>query len=176
MKSMPVSTTARILCHAMMTNARTQPGLEAPDWQLSHYRDASGQMLPVLPDTTVTARFRDGELGGSAGCNRYFGSYTLGTDDQLSFSTPMGTTMMACVPPVSEQERQYLNDLSAVVAFQLEDGSLRLLDKDRKAVLEYTAVKPLALEGTPWQAAGINNGRGGVVSTATTHDGDCPVR
>jgi len=143
-------------------------GLEAPDWQLNRYRDASGQMMPVLPDTKVTARFRDGELGGSAGCNRYFGSYTLGTDDKLSFSTPMGTTMMACVPPVSEQERLYLKDLSAVVAFQLEDGSLRLLDKDRKAVLEYTAVKPLALEGTPWQAAGINNGRGGVVSSATT--------
>ena len=164
----PVEHDSEDSMHAMMTNARTQPGLEAQDWQLSHYRDASGQMLPVLPDTTVTARFRDGELSGSAGCNRYFGSYTLGTDDQLSFSNQIGTTMMACVPPVSEQERHYLNDLSAVVAFQLEDESLRLLDKDRKAVLEYTAVKPLALEGTSWQAAGINNGRGGVVSTATT--------
>jgi len=145
-----------------------QTGLEAPDWRLSRYHDESGKMIPVLADTAVTARFRDGRVGGSAGCNRYFGSYTLGTDDQLSFSTPVGTTMMACVPPVSEQERHYLKDLSAVVAFQLEDGALRLLDKDRKAVLEYTAVKPLALEGTPWQAAGINNGRGGVVSSATT--------
>jgi heat shock protein HslJ len=76
--------------------------------------------------------------------------------------------MMSCVPAVSEQERQYLNDLSAVVAFQLEDESLHLLDKERKSVLEYTAVKPLTLEGTHWQAAAINNGRGGVVSTATT--------
>ena len=145
-----------------------QPGLESPDWQLSRYRDASGQWQPVLSDAAVTARFRDGKLSGSAGCNRYFGSYTLGTDEQLSFSTPLGVTMMACMPPVSEQERQYLNDLSAVVAFQLEGGSLRLLDKDRKAVLDYTALKPLALEGALWQAAGINNGRGGVVSTATT--------
>ena len=45
---------------------------------------------------------------------------------------------------------------------------MRLLDKDRKAILEYSAVKPQALESTLWQAAGINNGRGGVVSTATT--------
>jgi heat shock protein HslJ len=165
---MPVEYDSEDSSQSMMTNERTQSGLEAPDWQLSHYRDESGQMLSVLPDTTVTARFRSGELGGSAGCNRYFGSYTLGTDDQLSFSSPMGTTMMACGPPVSEQERQYLNDLSAVVAFQLEGGSLYLLDKNRKVILEYTAVKPLALEGTLWQAAGINNGRGGVVSTATT--------
>ena len=153
---------------SMMTRNQTQQGLESPDWQLNRYRDALDRMLPVLPGTTVTVRFRNDELGGSAGCNRYFGSYTLGTDDQLSFSTPLGSTMMTCVPPVSEQERQYLKDLSAVAAFQLEDGSLRLLDKDRKAVLEYTAIKPLALEGMIWQAAGINNGRGGVVSTATT--------
>jgi heat shock protein HslJ len=152
----------------IMNNTRTQQGLEASDWQLSRYREASGQMLSVLPDTRVTARFKVGELSGNAGCNRYFGSYTLGTDNRLSIPAPVGATMMACAPPVSEQERQYLSDLSAVVAFQLEDELLRLLDVNHKTVLEYTAVKPLALEGTPWVAAGINNGRGGVVSTATT--------
>ena len=154
--------------YPIMNNTRTQQGLEASDWQLSRYREASGQMLSVLPDTRVTARFKVGELSGNAGCNRYFGSYTLGTDNRLSISAPVGATMMACAPPVSEQERQYLSDLSAVVAFQQEDELLRLLDVDHKSVLEYTAVKPLALEGTPWVAAGINNGRGGVVSTATT--------
>ena len=59
-------------------------GLEGADWQLSRYLDASGQLLPVLPGTTVTARFRDGKVGGSAGCNRYFGGYTAGTGSHLS--------------------------------------------------------------------------------------------
>ena len=166
--TMPVEYDSKDSNYPTMTNTRTQQGLEASDWQLSRYRDASGKMQVPLPNIMVTARFRDGELSGSAGCNRYFGSYTLGTGDQLSFSTPVGTTMMACVPPVSDQERQYLNNLSAVAAFRLKDGALHLLDKDHTVVLEYTAVKPLALQGTLWQAAGINNGRGGVVSTATT--------
>jgi heat shock protein HslJ len=145
-----------------------QPGLESMDWQLTRYRDASGQWQPVLSDAAVTARFRDGKLSGSAGCNRYFGSYTLGIDEQLGFSSPLGVTMMACVAPVSEQERQYLNQLSVVVAAQPEDGLLRLLDKNDQVVLEYTAVMPLTLEATHWQATAINNGRGGVVSTVTT--------
>lgn len=161
----PAITSRSIL---LTTQAQTQSGLDSMDWRLSRYRDASGKMLPVIPDTKVTAQFMDGKLSGGAGCNRYFGSYTTGTDDQLSFSTRIGATLMVCAPPVSGQERQYLNRLSAVVTFQLDGESLRLLDKNHQIVLEYTAAAPLALENTHWQAAGINNGRGGVVSSATT--------
>ena len=143
-------------------------GLETSDWRLGRYLDAAGQMVAVLADTTVTASFMDGKLSGGAGCNRYFGSYTTGTDNQLSFSPNIGATMMACAPPIAAQERQYLGRLPVVVAFQLEDGSLQLLDKDHQVVLEYSAVTPLTLEDTQWQAAGINNGRGGVASSATT--------
>ena len=143
-------------------------GLEASDWRLGRYLDVSGQMVAVLADTTVTARFMGGKLSGSAGCNRYFGNYTTGKENQLSFSNNIGATMMACVPPVAKQERQYLERLPVVVAFQLEGGLLQLLDKDHQLVLEYSAVIPLTLENTHWQAAGINNGRGGVESSATT--------
>ena len=145
-----------------------QVGLETSDWRLDRYLDASGQMTAVLPDATVTASFMGGKLSGSAGCNRYFGNYNTGTENQLSISTYIGATMMACAPPVAEQERQYLDRLPVVVAFQLEGSSLRLLDKDQRAVLEYSAIKPLTLEGTHWQASGINNGKGGVVSSANT--------
>jgi heat shock protein HslJ len=145
-----------------------QVGLETSDWRLDRYLSASGQMTAVLPDTTVTASFMGGKLSGSAGCNRYFGNYNTGTENQLSISTYIGATMMACAPPVAEQERQYLDRLPVVVAFQLEGGSLRLLDKDQQAILEYSAVTPLALESTHWQASGINNGKGGVVSSANT--------
>ena len=145
-----------------------QVGLETSDWRLDRYLDASGRMTAVLADTRVTASFMGGKLSGSAGCNRYFGNYNTGTENQLSISTYIGATMMACAPPVSEQERQYLERLPVVVAFQLEGGSLRLLDKEHQAILDYSAVKPLTLEGTHWQARGINNGKGGVVSSANT--------
>ena len=149
-------------------DANAHSGLEESSWMLGHYRDASGKMAATLPDTTVTAHLKDGKLSGSAGCDRYFGSYTTGSGGQLSFSTHIGATMMACAPPVSEQERQYLKRLSEVVGFQLQDGALQLLDKDGQGVLDFTAVKPLALVNTHWQATGINNGKGGVVTSATT--------
>jgi heat shock protein HslJ len=145
-----------------------QVGLETSDWHLDRYLAESGQMTAVLPDTVVTASFMGGKLSGSAGCNRYFGNYNSGAENQLSISTHIGATMMACAPPVAKQERQYLDRLPVVVVFQLEGESLRLFDKDHQAVLEYSAVKPLALEGTHWQASGINNGKGGVVSSANT--------
>ena len=143
-------------------------GLEASDWRLDRYLDASGHITAVLPGTTVTASFMGGKLSGSAGCNRYFGNYITGTENQLGISTHVGATMMACAPPVSKQERQYLDRFPVVVAFQLEGGSLRLLDKEHQVVLEYSAIKPLTLEDTHWQASGINNGKGGVVSSANT--------
>ena len=118
-------------------------GIEESSWLLGYYRNTSGKMAATLPDTTVTAHFKDGKLSGSAGCNRYFGSYTTGSGDQLSFTTHIGATAMACAPPVSEQERQYFKRLSEVVGFQLQDEALQLLDKNGQAVLDFTAVKPL---------------------------------
>jgi len=150
----------------LMTQAT--PGLEGNGWKLGRYRDVSGLLMQVLPDTRVTAHFMDGKLNGSAGCNRYFGTYTTGSGDQLSLSTNMGMTMMSCAPLVSDQERQYLDLLATVAGFQWADHSLQLFGQDHRTILEYTAIKPLMLEHTPWQAAGINNGKGGVVSTATT--------
>jgi len=83
-------------------------------------------------------------------------------------ATIIGVTMMTCAPSISEQERQYLKRLSEVVGFQLQNGALQLLDKDGQAVLGFSVVKPLTLVNTHWQALGINNGKGGVVSSATT--------
>jgi heat shock protein HslJ len=159
---------AAIRSGSIMLKTRSAPGLEGPGWKLGHYRDASGQLMPVLQDTRVTAHFMDGKLSGSAGCNRYFGTYSTGSGDQLSLATNIGMTMMACAPPVSDQERQYLDLLATVAGFQWTDHSLQLFDQQHLTVLEYTAIKPLTLENTPWQAAGINNGKGGVVSTAST--------
>jgi heat shock protein HslJ len=158
-----------ITSRAMMLTTQQQSGLEDSDWLLGRYRDVSGQMTDVLSGTRVTARFKDGKLSGNAGCNRYFGIYKREAEYQLSFSTRTGVTMMACAPPVTVQEQQYLKNLSVVTGFQEQNGGLLLLGKDDQVLLEYTAMIPLGLENTLWQAAGINNGKGGVVSTENTH-------
>ena len=60
------------------------PGLENTDWQLRQYLGDTGELKPVLGATTIDARFSQGEIGGSAGCNRYFGHYTGGQDHSIA--------------------------------------------------------------------------------------------
>ena len=153
----------------LTTDTQAQSGLENTPWRLDRYRDESGNMVPVLPETIIDAELANGRISGNAGCNHYFGSYSTGQDKQLTLATDIGSTLMACPPPVSRQERHYLSLLPVIAAWQLQDGSLLLLDRDDQLVLRYLAVKPVTLEETNWQAGGINNGRGGVVSSKSTH-------
>jgi len=147
----------------------TGPRLKDTDWQLHRYLDESGEMMPVLPETTVDARFSSNQIGGSAGCNRYFGSYTTGKDNRLTFASEIGATKKACLPLIARQEQRYFALLSLVATWRRDDDSLLLFDNDRQPILEFAAAKRAALAESSWQATGINNGRGGVVSRKTTH-------
>jgi heat shock protein HslJ len=147
----------------------TGSGLENIDWQLQRYLGESGEMTQVLPKTTVDAQFSNGQIGGSAGCNRYFGPYTTGENNRLTFASEIGSTQMACPPAIARQEQRYFALLSLVTAWQRDDDSLLLFGNDRQPILKYAAAKPAGLDDSFWQATGINNGRGGVVSSKTTH-------
>jgi heat shock protein HslJ len=144
-------------------------GLENVDWHLRQYLGETGEMLAVLPETTVDARFSNGRIDGSTGCNRFFGTYTGGEDNRLTPGSGFGATRMACPPAIARQEQRYLALLPLMASWQRHDDTLQLLNKDREPVLEYTAARPAVLQGSSWQASGINNGRGGVVSGKHTH-------
>jgi len=144
------------------------PKFEDIHWRLVDYRSESGEMTPMLEQTTVGVKFSGGKLGGSAGCNRYFGSYVLGEGNQLSLGSEMGSTQMACIPEVMDQEQRYLSLLGQVVAVDRAEDHLLLKDADSTVLLKFVATEPATLENTEWQATGINNGKGGVVSSATT--------
>jgi len=147
----------------------TGHGLENVDWQLRQYLGESGEMTQVLPETTVAARFSHVRIEGSAGCNRFFGAYSSGPGNRLALAPGIGSTQMACPPAIARQEQRYLALLPLVATWQRHGDSLQLLDNDQQPILEYAAAKPASLEDTPWQASGINNGRGGVVTSASTH-------
>ncbi len=136
-------------------------------WQLVRYVGETGEWVSALPETTVDLRFSDGQLSGSGGCNRYFGSYEI-DGAEIRFPSPLGSTQMACVPPIDEQEQRYLALLPATAHWRVDAEQLQLLEADGSPVLEFIAFHPPALEGTEWQASGINNGKGGVVSSAST--------
>jgi heat shock protein HslJ len=111
----------------------------------------------------------DTKISGSAGCNRYSGGYQLKNKSEITFPGPIALTMMACSTEISKQEQHYLKALSSVASYQLQQNQLMLLNEEQKSVLIYRYIQPITLENTRWQATGINNGRGGVVSNAITH-------
>lgn len=142
--------------------------LVGSQWRLNQYLNESGELQVTNVDTVIDAQFADGKLSGGGGCNRYFGNYTLGPNNQLLFDGPIGSTQMACAQQIASQEQRYLALLADVYRWEIKGDRLLLLNNQGQPVLQYRAELPLTLVNSHWQAAGINNGRGGVVSSAIT--------
>ena len=71
--------------------------LEGSGWRLTAYRGPDGALVAVPDGVEATARFVDGRVSGSTGCNSYSGSYDLG-GDELRIG-PLAMTRKACPPP-----------------------------------------------------------------------------
>jgi heat shock protein HslJ len=63
------------------------------------------------------------------------------------------------------QESGFMAALGMVSTFELNGESLTMLDEDSEVVLEFVAIEPPALVGTPWLLTSYNNGKGGMQST-----------
>lgn len=100
--------------------AGTDP-LAATAWSLTAL---PGAELTAAVAVTVTARFDEGSLGGSAGCNRYSAAYEV-RGDSLRIGRA-GITKMMCPDPQMAVERAFLAALADVTTFTLADGDLQL--------------------------------------------------
>ena len=89
---------------------------------------ASGDAVSsVLIGTEVTAELTaDGTVAGSAGCNRYSGTYRW-TGDQLAFYS-LASTKMACADDVMAQEGAFLASMGQVATFAIEGEQLTVSD------------------------------------------------
>ena len=98
--------------------------LEGTNWLLT---DLAG--TKPVEGTTLTAEFSDGQIGGSAGCNSYGGSYEV-KGDKLEVGDLM-STMMACMDEgVMEQEQAYLGYLQNAASFEITDTGLKILTEN----------------------------------------------
>jgi heat shock protein HslJ len=103
---------------AVLRPAPRQP-LEGVEWRLIRM-DAK----PPLEGTTVTVLFEGERVSGSAGCNRFTGTYErAGTGLKIG---PLATTMMACEQPIMEQESQFTSLLGAAKTFRIAEGRLTI--------------------------------------------------
>jgi heat shock protein HslJ/membrane-bound inhibitor of C-type lysozyme len=105
-------------------------GMNADLLRNTHWEVVRIDGSALVDGSVATMIFNDdGELAGDTSCNRYFGRWSV-SGASASFE-PAGVTRRACEPAVMEQERAFLDALSAVDRVeQGEDGVLSLLDSE----------------------------------------------
>lgn len=81
----------------------------------------------VIDDSRVTLRFSaDGQLSGSAGCNRLIGHYEAG-DARLRIDEQLGTTMMMCPEALMHQEQKLLGLLPRLERYWIDETGALVL-------------------------------------------------
>jgi heat shock protein HslJ len=144
-------------------------GLEDRDWELSQYRTDSGLIDAAEAGRPAVLRFEDGRLGGSAGCNRLLGGYTL-DGDELRINPNLASTMMSCPPPLMDQEQAVTAALTQVAGFDVTDDGLALTDADGEVLLAFAELEGTPLTGTTWTLTHYNNGKGAVTGVLPGSD------
>lgn len=154
-----LSTIILVIASACKPSGSATIDLRGTQWVLSSLLGRE-----ALPGGTIQFD-KDEKIYGSSGCNSFFGTYTA-QGNNLKVSD-IGSTLMACMEPMMQQEVDFFNALSQVQKFELQGNSLKLLDASDTVLIELTKFDT-SLDGTQWIATGLNNGLEAVVSTDTT--------
>lgn len=80
---------------------------------------------------------QDGRVSGTSGCNRFTGSYTEG-NGRLELG-PLASTRMACPDALGQQETDFFQALSQVVAYGVRAGHTVLLGADGTVLMQLMA-------------------------------------
>lgn len=148
----------------------SQNNLTDYTWLLEELFNKQDQPIKPIAESAIDLNFNGQRLAGYAGCNNYFAQYQISDEHNLNLTSQLATSLKACSSEINQQETTYLNLLQKATHYKLENHQLIVLDKNENMLLKFSAQDPLqALEHTKWQASGINNNRGGVVSDKNTH-------
>jgi heat shock protein HslJ len=123
-----------------------------------------GEPYPLVADATIDFSADDAQVGGTTGCNSYFGAVDYGSPGQITIGQ-MGMTEMACLDnAVMDQERVFSQALPLVTVYQVEGDRLTLASGDGAveitAIDREVAIPDAALDGTTWIADTIIVGDG----------------
>ena len=101
------------------------------------------------PASSPAAQNEENAVNGSAGCNTFFGAYTLAGD---TFSAgPFGLTQMMCEDAVMQVEQAFLAGLESAQNYQITLNQL-IINTETGALLLYADRMPL--EGPQWVLTG----------------------
>jgi len=132
--------------------------LEGTSWKLAAIPGAD-----LARDVSSTITFEaGGAMGGSDGCNRYQGSWTA-TGATIALK-PGASTQMACPEPVMKQAMAFTAAMGGARGYTMDAGQLVLLGADGQRLATFVPLPVASLQGTPWDATMVNNGKGAVSS------------
>jgi heat shock protein HslJ len=114
----------------MTFEAMPRATLAGTGWLVRAVNNGQGAVTSVLADSELTMTFgEDGTVAGSAGCNRFTGSFTV-AEQTLSFS-PLATTRMTCMAEgIVEQEQAFLAALASVATWEIRGHRAQLRASD----------------------------------------------
>ena len=122
--------------------------LVGPTWLMTAYNNGKQAVVSGVADTEVTAVFgADGQLSGSAGCNRYNAPYTV-DGDKITIGAP-ATTRMMCPQPIMDQEAQYLAAIQLAATYNVQGTRLDLRSAEDALQATYTQQPAAAAEPQP---------------------------
>jgi heat shock protein HslJ len=116
-----------------------QTPLEGTLWTAQAYNNGRGGVISLIIGTEITARFEQGRVAGSGGCNNYMASYSLaGNTIEIGKAA---STFMACPEPpgVMEQEAAYLAALETARVYRIEGSRLILETAEGARVASFVA-------------------------------------
>lgn len=123
-----------------------QAALSGTEWALVQLRDRD-----LSQATTISLRFTADEFRGFAGCNEYWGAYSV--DGNRITIHELQSTLIGCSERVWDQAEEYHTALAYAATYRLADDRLEIFDHTGATllVLAPEAQQPKAsLEGPLW--------------------------
>lgn len=115
--------------------------LQGTTWQLE---DLNG--TGVLDNVQTTLEFsEDDRIFGTGGCNRYFSDITFEEDGATATNQEVelgvvGSTQMACLDAVMDQELRYFQSLQSAERMELDGPFLLVYSADEEEPMRFTEV------------------------------------
>ncbi|OYY62330.1 MAG: hypothetical protein B7Y50_01390 [Hydrogenophilales bacterium 28-61-11] len=108
--------------------AASEASLENTYWKLITLGGRPAQVQPHEREAYLL--LLDGRVSASSGCNKLMGSYTQRGPGELLIG-PLGSTHMACLPGMKEQEAALLAAYARATRYRIRGETLELMDVDQ---------------------------------------------
>ncbi len=114
---------------------KEQPEITNKYWKLITLNKK--EIVTGMNEAFMTLHTEESRIHGNAGCNSFFGNFTLSDDNHISF-TQMGMTRMACHDMQSEND--FMQVLGKAVSYELTENELTLQDSDKNMIAKFQSV------------------------------------